>query len=793
MTVSGGRSIEVRLSRDMSLLDVTMIGIGAMIGAGIFVLTGIAAGVAGPALVLVFLLNGFVTTITAMAYAELGSCFPEAGGGYLWVKQGLPGPNGFLSGWMSWFAHSVACSLYALGFGAYFNQVLVELGISLAGIDPHIAAKVLAAGICLVFAGINFVGSSETGKAETVVTVAKIVVLLLFVGSGLWVMATSPGWQSHFRPFMPKGFEGVFVGMALTFIAFEGYEIIAQCGEEVREPRRNIPRAVFLSLGIVVIIYVLVALVALGALRTPAGVLSWQYLAEKKELAMVEAARDFMLGGGRWGAALLLVGGLFSTMSALNATIYSSSRVSFAMGRDHNLPSVFAKVHPKRHTPHGALLISSVLVILMAAALPIEDVASACDIMFLLLFLQVNVVLIALRQKYPDMKRGFKVPLFPWLPLVGVVANLALAGVLFTYSPIAWYVTTGWILVGLAFYYGYAQEVEQKAEGSRVVAEKVPVARRSYRVLVAVANPEHVSSLVQIAAAVARQHDGEVVALSVVAVPDTLPLREGRKLLHRSEHVLNLAQRAGEKLGVEVAIVARIGHSVSKAILETIAEEKPALLVMGWRGWTQTSKRVLGTTLDPVLSSAPCNVALLKVMNDLSQLRHILVGVTASPHSDLAIEIAHALSDCYEAQVTYLHVVKQGTPMDKRVQRRYRETLEGAGASGEVPRLQVVEDKSTAVGLVKASADKDLVIIGAAREHPLRQILFGTKAHAVAKLSRASVLLVKCAPKRWVAVLQETFGPVEQAPPEELMELGKELEGEQQDESDGRAREKEVF
>ena len=120
---------EVRLSREMSGFSVTMIGVGAMIGAGIFVLTGIAAGVAGPGLLLAFGLNGIVTLFTAMAYAELGSCFHDAGGGYLWVKEGLPQPNGFLSGWMSWFAHAVACSLYALGFGAYFGHVLEGFGV----------------------------------------------------------------------------------------------------------------------------------------------------------------------------------------------------------------------------------------------------------------------------------------------------------------------------------------------------------------------------------------------------------------------------------------------------------------------------------------------------------------------------------------------------------------------------------------------------------------------------------------------------------------------------------------
>ncbi len=183
---------KAHLSRDLGLFSVTMIGVGAMIGAGIFVLTGIAAGAAGPALVLAFFLNGLVTLLTAMVYAELGSCFPDAGGGYLWVKEGLPQPMGFLSGWMSWFAHAVACSLYALGFGAYFGHVLQELGLNVFGLHPEILIKVLAVTIIAVFTYINFRGASETGVAGNVVTALKIVVIGLFILFGLKRMLGQP-------------------------------------------------------------------------------------------------------------------------------------------------------------------------------------------------------------------------------------------------------------------------------------------------------------------------------------------------------------------------------------------------------------------------------------------------------------------------------------------------------------------------------------------------------------------------------------------------------------------------
>src|SRR4030042_3438321 len=179
---------EVRLAREMTLMDATLIGVGAMIGAGIFVLIGIAAGVAGPALILAFALNGFVALFTRMSYAALGSCFHDAGGGYLWAKEGLPRWNGFVAGWMSWFAHAVGCRLYALGFGAYFEHVLREFGVMVPHWGFLSPQKLLAAVIAVVFAYINFRGASETGKIGNLVTIGKIVILAIFVGFGLEIL-----------------------------------------------------------------------------------------------------------------------------------------------------------------------------------------------------------------------------------------------------------------------------------------------------------------------------------------------------------------------------------------------------------------------------------------------------------------------------------------------------------------------------------------------------------------------------------------------------------------------------
>ncbi len=592
-------AVEVRLSREMRLIDVTMIGVGAMIGAGIFVLTGIAAGVAGPALMLVFLLNGLVALLTAMAYAELGGAIHGAGGGYLWIKQSLPDPSGFLAGWMDWFAHAVACSLYALGFGAYSREVLGVLGFH----DIHTSIFPLeiwlAIGACLLFTVVNYRGASEAGKAGNVVTIGKIVIIGAFIVAGLWAMAQKTDWQGAFTPFMTSGWGGIFAAMGLTFIAFEGYEIIAQTSEEVEDPKRNVPRAVFLSLIIVIPIYILVALVAIGAVTPPAGISITQYLGQEKEVALVAAANQFVIGGG----IIILVGGLLSTLSALNATIYSSSRVAFAMARDASLPQVMAKVHPTRGTPHVAIIVSAMLIILMAILLPIEDVAAAASVMFLLLFGGVNIALIRLRKQQPDLDRGYKVPWVPFVPIVAIVAMLFIAVFMFVGYPLAWAAAGGWIVLGWVFYVTYSRKRETAFQARTSWMERI--SQDEYRVLVAIADSRTLPTLMETALAIARPRQGELVAVTVVEVPDGEPIVRGPAVPEGGCARLEEAVRYGKERGVEVRPVVEIGRRVSAALIQAAREAECNFLVMGQPRQQSLLERLVPSVVDAGAGGRP--------------------------------------------------------------------------------------------------------------------------------------------------------------------------------------------
>jgi amino acid transporter/nucleotide-binding universal stress UspA family protein len=738
----------VTLSRDLSLFTITMIGVGGMIGAGIFVLTGIAAGVAGPALVLAFLLNGIVTSFTALAYAELGSAFPEAGGGYLWVKEGLGGANGFLAGWMSWFAHAVAGSLYALGFGRFAAEFVTISGLKF-GLSVDQMTLGFMTFIILIFTTINYLGASETGTIGNIVTVTKVTILGFFVIFGVIAMLRTESWHERFTTgFMPNGVLSVFVAMGLTFIAFEGYEIIAQSGEEAIDPKRNIPKAIFLAIGIAVTIYIFVSITAIGATSPPPGMKAYEYLGQQKEIAIVDVAQQVFPRG--IGGILLLFSGLVSTMSALNATTYSSSRVSFAMGRDHNLPSIFAQVHRQRHTPHWAVMLSGTLMLLMGWSLPIEGVAAAADIMFLMLFLQVNVAVMILRRKMPEMERGFLIPWMPAIPIIAIVLNSLLALNLFTFSPIAWYSAIGWIIVGLLAYYAYFSKIEAMEKPKEIFLEEVLVSR-DYSVVVPVATLEQARILGNIGAILALDHGGEVLALHVVMVPPQLTLGEGRLLLKEGRPYMETVIQQAKKMNVPVHTVLRLGRNVSESVRKTVEENAADLVVLGWPGYTNTAGRLFGSVIDPIVDDPPTDIALVRY-RAFRQLHSVLVPVGGGPNSRRALKLAVSMARQEAegpASVTLLHVVPVNASPSSRVraQQVFKELLDGNDFDSV--QCEIIEGNDVAEAILeraKGTQDEkpyDLIVVGATNEPLFKNLLVGNPVEKIARDAEVTVIVVK--------------------------------------------------
>jgi amino acid transporter len=739
-------SSKATFARDLGLFDATMIGVGAMIGAGIFVLTGIAAGESGPASLLAFALNGAVTLLTAFAYAELASAIPRAGGGYSFVRMAFPGALGFTAGWMLWFAYTVACSLYALGFAGYFWEFFLKYTPGMAGgvfglLGAHAPVLIVTLLVGLVFIRLNIRGAEVTGRAENALTLAKLAVLGIFIAFGLKQVFGAPSEAvENFRPFFPLGAGGVLVAMGLTFIAFEGYDLIATIAEEIKEPEKNIPRATFIALAITVTMYLLILFVSLGAVSS-GDAPSWQFLGRYKETAIVRAAEDFMPA---FGVMVIVFGGLLSTMSALNATVLASSRVAFSMARDNLLPREMAKIDPERRTPGVAIIVTGVILLAMALTLPIEAVGSAASLIFLLTFALVNLAVIALRRKAPELKRAYKVPFYPLTPILGISLNVFLALYQFKFQPLAWYVTAGWVVLGLLVYFGYFEKMAAGEEPQVLIPSQRPLEERpDYSVVVTLHNPDNVRTLLDFAAPIARARGRRLVAITVLEVPRQLPIHEGMRLTHHREPLLRQAEEyaAEHRLTLETDLV--IAHQAQQGILEAAYRHRADVLMMGWKGYTDTRDRIFGEVADQVIRHAPCDLLLLKIAAD-GEFRRCLFPTAGGPHARLAADLLNVLGKALEMDVTAGYVVPPGASAAERAEaeRWVEKTLTHVDETFPVER-RLVEASSVAGGLALASRDYDLVLIGAAKEPLFRKMLLGEIPEKVARHSPASVLVVK--------------------------------------------------
>ena len=748
----------VTLERGLKLFDVTMIGVGAMIGAGIFGLTGIAAGEAGAVgLLLAFFLNGIVTSLTGLTYAELGAAIPEAGGGYLWVRQGMSRWWGFFAGWISWFSHAVACSFYAVLFGTFFMELLNLAGVvhteeasvvflGLTGIQ--IAEKLIAALVVVLFLYINFRGASETGAVGNIITIFKIVVLGALVVFGVMALQNMPNWVTEFQGLnaLPHGYAGVLAAMGLTFVAFEGYEIIAQSGEELIEPEKNLPRAIFWSIAVVVVVYLAVAFVSIAALDSGSDLPNWMFLGENGERAMIRTAEKIM----PFGALAMILGGLASTTSALNATVYSSSRVSFAMGRGGDLPGYFATIHRQRRTPHIAIIVSGFLIVAFAIALPIEDVAGGASLTFLILFLLTNLSLVSLRKRQPDLKRSFRVPLVPILPYITIGFQLLLSFHLFSVSPIAWYVSIGWTIFGIWVYSNLGAQEEAAKEADTILLEET-IAEKGYSVLMPVANAPDARQLTRMASMFAGPNDGEVFAMHVIRVPRPLEIGYGRAFLKQGRPVLEEAIDVGQEYNVPVRTQLRLGRKLSSSIMSAATQRKASLILVKWTGIANTPGSSLGRTIDIISTNPPCDMAVVRLVRGAILPKRILVPVAGGSNSMRAIDLALTQSRFVQSQtgspseIVLLHLVRNGDATEDDIEARKQSLINDFRLGGLPIEVRVVrsEKEDLAEEILDHAKGFDEIVIGASEERPLEQRLFGSVPQRIAENTQVNVIMVK--------------------------------------------------
>ncbi len=388
---------QVRFERNIGLFMAVMIGIGAMMGPGIFALPGELAALVGPLGVFVYVLMGIVTLFTALNYAELGAALPVAGGGYSMTQRTLPRPVAFLTGWFFWIGNVAACALYVVVFALTLKEWFW----------PGIPVFMVVVLVSLVFALVNLRGLSQALKVVTVMNLVELAILL-----GIAALGVAHFDPPNLQPIAPMGWGGVLPGMSLIYVSYVGYELITVAAEEIIEPAKTIPRAIIITLLVAVAIYFFVVLVMMGTVH-------------HTELAQTDVPFIYVSDAlfGPWGRYAAVVATVMASLSAFAVTLGASARVLFALGRDGHFPIALAKLDPVRRTPSAALGVCTVVVILLAASGVVKFVASMAGFGFLLGLGFVNASVIALNRTKPNLRRPFRVRGYPWVPILGIITS----------------------------------------------------------------------------------------------------------------------------------------------------------------------------------------------------------------------------------------------------------------------------------------------------------------------------------------------------------------------------------
>ncbi|MDH3201084.1 MAG: amino acid permease [Myxococcales bacterium] len=711
--------IETELTRDLGLVSVLAIGIGTMIAAGIFTLSGLAVGYVGSAAIASFLLAALVATFTALTYCEFSALYPQSGEGYLYARRTFPALIAYMVGWCLLLGYTASCGFYIASFSSYFNEFILHSRVkALPGL--------MTVGVLIL---LNIKGTKESGNFQVVVTIGKVVLLLWFVGGGLLHVDPTVIVERFSTDFLKIGSTA-----AMVFITFFGFSAIAASAGEVRNPVTTIPRAIFISMGFVTVLYTLVVLVVVAA-----------NLSEYTESAMGTAAQQFL---GSIGGMVIVGGALFSMVSASNASILAGSRVALSMSRLGHLPKEFGSINPRTRTPIVALLLVGAGIATFAMLLPLEALAHFADCVLLIALILVNAALIQHRRKFPNLKRPFRVPFVPALPALGILANLYLLSQVPQLAPVL--LALGALVVGFLGFMGWkGAQLEVEAlpgRPSRVALEQTDAAEADFRILVPLAHPANVDSLIDIAAAIAHARNGHLIALRVVVVPEQLPPRLESFYVERERAMLDAARRRGRKHDVPMTSLVRIGHNPARAILETSRERECDLMVLGWKGHTSTARHILGEITDAVVLNARTDIMLVK-LTDAALPKRLLLPTHGGVHAQQAENYAANIAGSQNGTVTLCTVV----PVDAQEELIQSENERLQAARGRIVEatkfeqvdIKIIQNRSVTDGIVEELKNYDGVILGAARQSFSKRILFGSIPEEIARLSDKPVMVLK--------------------------------------------------
>jgi amino acid transporter len=621
------------LERDLGLPSVLAISIGAMIGSGIFILPALALEIAGPAVILAYLVAGLLVVPAALSKSEMATAMPEAGGTYIYIERGMGPLLGTVAGVGTWFSLSFKGALALVG-GVPYLLLLFDLPL-----------KPVALGLAGLLILVNLVGAKQTGRLQLVIVVVMLAAL------GWFAAGSAPSVQAaNYADFFADGIGGLLAATGLVFVSYAGVTKVASVAEEVENPGRNIPLGILGSLVFTTILYVAIVAVLVG-ITDPGSVAG--------SLTPVAVAAEVTLGQA--GVIAVIFAAILALVSTANAGILSSSRYPFAMSRDKLAPASLSEVSDRFGTPVASITLTGAVLLALIAFVPILEIAKLASAFQIMVFALINVAVVAFREGNAAYDPEFTSPLYPWMQLFGAVTGVllltqmgtvALAGAaVITVGSVVWYLVYVRPRVRRE---GVATDAIRRQVGRDALADVETTEADSHEVLVALPKPvgaDRERSLVALAADIVRSHDGRVVVVRFEEIPDQAPLTEDAAVQSAADRDFEArVEGFAADLGVEVEADEVVSHDTKHAIvnfaanhdIETIlAEHEPLRL----------RSRLLGDPVDWVVRHAPCDVLLVDNVGYDAPERVALSG-DGGPYDALAVRIAEAVATANDGTVS---------------------------------------------------------------------------------------------------------------------------------------------
>jgi amino acid transporter/nucleotide-binding universal stress UspA family protein len=734
------------LERDLGLPSVFAISIGAMVGSGIFILPGLALAMAGPAVVLAYLLAGLLVLPAALSKAEMATAMPEAGGTYIYIERGMGPLLGTIAGVGTWFSLSFKGALALVG-GVPYMLYLADLPATPVAFGLT-AETLIALGLATVLILVNLLGAKQTGRLQVGIVIVMLVAMLWFVLGGL------PSTRSaNFGGFFGEGAGGLLTATGFVFVSYAGVTKIASVAEEIEDPDRNIPIGILGSLAFTTLLYVLLVVVMVGV--TSPGELS-------KAVPMIDAAEATLAFPG---VIAVIIAAVLALISTANAGILSSSRYPFAMARDKLAPPSLMDVHDRFGTPSRAITLTGAVMLLLIAFVPVADIAKLASAFKIVVFAMVNGAVIAFREGTVEYEPSFQSPLYPWVQIFGIAGGLILiafiglvplvGAVAITFGSVLWYL---WYVRGRVDREGAATDVVRREVGRQAVERTKSLCDVSgYEVLVAITeatSAERERSLLRVAAHVARQHDGSVTVVQFDEVPDQETLEHAREVQSPADVDF---ERRTEDLTSEFDVSVQYGEIVShdtRHAVVNFADHEGADFLLMERQDDPLYASVFGTGVGWILRNAPCDVLLVED-RDLMAVESITVVTDRGPYDPGKIAIANALANETDSGVELVY------PVDGQTTAPQRETIEAylaeLGTLCTVPVGQrVVETDDRAADFVAATAPCDVLVIGAEGGR-LSGALFGRPADWIVDRVDCTTIQVQAKGSQRPGLLRRVF------------------------------------